>query len=102
MDASSPGTVRTETRISRSSNTGFTGLLSSNAHFNSAVALLGDTVLDLAVGASGMNSVFVVFMRYSGTVTGQQLLSSSGGLSDIVAFPSNTLFGASVCRRGKP
>ncbi len=110
LSASTPGTVRTHVRISATSNTGFTGLLKAGDHFGSGVALLGDVngdgVGDLAVGASGMNGgeggVYIVFLRLNGTVTGQQLLSSSssGGLASIVSLAASFNLGASVAGVG--
>ncbi len=103
------GEVASELKISNLSG-GLTGPLQNGDYFGCAVALLGDVdgdgIDDLAVGASGddtvapdRGAVYVLFLNNDGTVKGEvKIASFSGGFGE--GLTSYDRFGYSVAALG--
>ncbi|MEM7392388.1 MAG: hypothetical protein AAF492_08560 [Verrucomicrobiota bacterium] len=94
-----------------STNGNFTGTLADRDNFGRSVAGIGDvngdTIPDLAVGATGDNgaggvdrgAVWILFLNANGTVNGQQKINSAaGGLS--ATLENQDFFGSSVAGLG--
>lgn len=99
------GSVKNSQKISAAA-VGFTGVLSDNDGFGSAVTafddLDGDTIEDLAVGAvsddgsgSSRGAVYVIFLNSNGTVKGYQKIGdAAGGFTGVLS--DGDLFGCSA------
>jgi len=93
------GTVKKHQKIS-STQGGFQG---SPGRFGTSVAGVGDLdnngVLDLAVGSSGSESVWILFLNANGTVKSHQEISATQGLfTGVLGFNDN--FGSSLAALG--
>jgi hypothetical protein len=105
----SDGSVKSHQKIS-STKGGFTGILDNEDRFGYSVASLGDldgdTVADLAVGATwdddggyDRGAVWILFLNGDGTVKSHQKISSSeGGFTGVL--DSGDHFGCSVASLG--
>ncbi len=97
-----PGEVSSHQKIANSQGN-FTGTLNSGDNFGSAVTSLGDFdgngIEDIAVGASGSNAVWILFLDGDGKVISDQRISSNTG-SLAGTLSSDSEFGSSVSSIG--
>jgi len=103
------GTVKSHTKIAANSS-GFTGTLTADNRFGSALATIGDLngdgVVDIAVGAnrnadggSARGAIWILFMKTDGIVLSHQKISATaGGFTGTI--DSLDFFGSSISSLG--